>query len=198
MKRNLLLLLIVLLLSPALVQAQIPNVGLPAFDLGIKAGANFEQLNGGTWQQAYKPGVVAGIFVGLRKKRIGVQVEGLINTATYDLKDSVKTGIRATYFSIPVLFEYKLFSMLWLQVGPQYSGVVSTKSLNSFEYGAGQVLKSGEVDGLLGLELKLPLHLNVGARYILGFSDMNNKVLPGVTEAWNNRSIQVHVGLKFL
>lgn len=198
MKRTLLLFSLVALLLPTALLAQVPKVGLPTFDLGIKVGANFQQLNGGTWSQAYKPGVVGGIFVGLRKNKIGVQVEGLINTATYNLKDSTKTGIRATYISIPVLFEYKLFSLLWLQVGPQYSGVASVKSLNGFEGDAKQVLKSGDVDGVLGLDLRL-LHFDVGARYILGFSDVRNESYQSAaTGAWNNRSIQVHLGFKFL
>jgi hypothetical protein len=198
MKRTLLLFALAAILFPAVSQAQVPKVGLPTFDLGIKAGADFAQLNGGTWQQAYKPGVVAGIFVGLRKKRIGVQIEGLVNTATYHLKDSIKTGIRATYISIPILFEYKIIPFLWLQVGPQYSGAVSVTSLNGFVGDAGQVIKSGDFDGVLGLELKLPLHLDVGARYILGFSNENNGLFPGASDAWNNRSIQLHVGFTFL
>ena len=197
MKRTLLLFSLIALLSPAIVQAQVPKVGLPTLDLGIKVGANFQQLNGGTWSQAYKPVIVGGIFLGVRKNKIGVQAEGLINTASYNLKDSTKTGIRATYISIPVLFEYKLFSLLWLQVGPQYSGVVSVKSVNGFEGDAKQVLKSGDVDGVLGLDLRL-LHFDVGARYILGFSDINNKSYTGLSESWNNRSIQLHVGFKFI
>ncbi len=116
----------------------------------------------------------------------------------YHLQDSLKTGIRATYISIPLLFELKIIPHLWLQLGPQYRGVVSTQSINGFAYDAGQVLKSGDFDGVAGLELKLPMHLNVGARYILGFSDMNNDSIPGYTAAWKQRSVQLHLGFSFL
>jgi hypothetical protein len=186
-------------------QAQNPAAAvkaLPKVDLGIKLGANFEQLNGQTWQSAYKPGIVGGIFIGLRKKRFGVQVEGLVNTATYHLKDSVKTGIRATYISIPLLFEYKVIPMLWVQIGPQYSGVANVQSVNGFTGDAKNVITSGGVSGVIGLELKLPVKLNIGARYILGFSDMNNHALPttysGYSDAWKQRTIQVHVGFRFI
>jgi hypothetical protein len=55
-----------------------------------------------------------------------------------------------------------------------------------------------DISGVLGLELRLPLHLTAGARYILGFSDVNNHDETAISEAWRNRYAQVYVGFRFL
>lgn len=174
----------------------VPVVGsLPKVDLGIKAGWNYEQLSGSNVDNSYNSGFQGGIFVGVRRKRIGVQVEGLISFSKYNLQDSLSKGeFKATYINIPVLFEYKLVPMLWLQIGPQYSGIVSVQSPSGFAGDAKNIFKSGTGSGVLGLELKLPLHLNVGARYVLGFTNLNNYG----SDAWQQRVFQLHVGLTFI
>ncbi|MDR3681406.1 MAG: porin family protein [Flavipsychrobacter sp.] len=176
--------------------AQIPVLSaLPKFDLGIKAGVNYEQLNGSGVSSDYNPGFQGGIFMGLRKKRIGVQLEGLVSFSKYNLMDSLHNGeFKATYINIPLLFEYKVIPLLWLQIGPQYSGIVSVQSPNGFVGDAKNIFKSGTGSGVVGLELKLPLHINVGARYILGITDLNNNG----GDAWKQRVFQIHAGLAFL
>ena len=215
MKKTSILIVLLALFSPLLLNAQIPKVSIPSFDLGLKVGANFEQLNGKTWDNGYKAGFLGGVFAGLRYHKIGVQIEGLFSQTHYQTTgsqlytvykgapslfngviDSTKQGnFRASYFNIPVLFEYKLIPMLWLQIGPQYSGIVSVKDENGFVNDAKGLFKSGAVSGVLGLELKLPLHLNAGARYILGFSSLNATDVSG---AWQQRTLQLHLGWTFL
>jgi hypothetical protein len=174
----------------------------PVFDLGIKAGANFEQLSGTPRQQAYEPGVAVGLYLEVRSKKIGVQVEGLINTANYAFKGvdyynnnyPLLISLRAKYLSIPILFQYKLIRHLWLQVGPQYSHLLSMKGMDYIKIEK-VFIRPDDVGGVLGLELKLPFRLNMGARYILGFSNVN----PGnATGAWHTSSIQAHIGFTFL
>jgi hypothetical protein len=205
MKHTLLAIFIALLFS-ATINAQ-PVVGtvtkaLPKIDLGIKLGADFEQLNGKTWAQSYQPGIIGGVFVGLHKHNVGVQAELLLNTSHYttqNLIDSVHKGdFRATYFDIPVLFEYKVIPMVWLQVGPQFSSLVSVKSLNDAVSDAKSDFKSGAFSGVVGAEERLPVHIVAGVRYILGFTNINNESKTGITEAWNQHIIQVYVGFKFI
>ena len=194
MKQRSLLFIIVMLLSVTM-YTQIPIVSaVPKVDLGLKAGLNYEQLNGNGVTSDYNPGFQGGIFVGLRKKSIGVQVEGLVSFAKYTLQDSLSHGaFRATYINIPVLFEYKVIPHLWLQVGPQYSGIVSVKSLDAFSGDAKELFKSGAIAGVAGLEIKL-LHIAIGARYVFGLSNLNNYG----SDAWKQRSFQIHAGFSFL
>lgn len=83
-----------ILLSVA-AHAQIPVVSkvtkaLPKVTLGLKVGANFQDLNNNsTFQNSYKGGVVGGAFVGITKNKMGVQVEGLIKTVKYAISDEL-------------------------------------------------------------------------------------------------------------
>jgi opacity protein-like surface antigen len=207
MKRSLLLtVLTAALLYSASTQAQIPGVSkvtqaLPKVDLGIKVGANFNQLSGNDFKQAYQPGIVAGAFVGLRKGKIGVRVEGLISSAKYTYAiSSTKDGtFKNVYLDIPVLFEYKLVSRLWAQIGPQFSNTLSVTQDPAPPSGTDpkSYFKSSFA-GVLGLEAKLPVHITVGARYILGMTDIHNESFTGTSGAWKARTIQAYIGFRFL
>jgi hypothetical protein len=97
---------------------------------------------------------------------------------------------------IPVLLEYKIINMLWVQAGPQFSTMLSAKSNDGKD--VKDLFNSSDISGLLGLEAKLPLHLVAGARYVLGFSDINNHAVTQASESWKNRYIQAYVGFRFL
>lgn len=189
--------------------AQLPGVSkitkvLPKVDLGVKLGANFQQLSGDAkeLQKAYKGGVVGGLFVGVFKGKMGVQAEGLLKTVKYDFKTQVSTtpvsySVNALYFDVPLLFEYKLAPRIWAQIGPQYSIMLSAKnSVNSNDVKSS--FNSADISGVLGIEATLPFHLTAGARYILGFSDVNNNSVSGYSGSLRNRSIQAYVGFRFL
>ena len=181
--------------------AQVPVVGkkLPKVHVGIKAGANFDQITGSSWKQDYKPGVVFGGFVNASKGHFGLQVEVLFNTAQYQVNDSLSRGtFRALYFNLPVLLEYKIAPRVWLQAGPQFGNLISMKSDNSSIKDPKSFFNSSSVSGVLGAQVNLPLHLVVGARYILGFTDVRNSSVAGTTDAWKNRTIQAYLGFRFI
>ena len=179
---------------------------LPRVDFGIKIGANFAQLGGDNWEQTYQPGIMGGAFVGLRKHKIGVQVEALLNTSHYTTKnliDSVNKGdFRATYFDIPILFEYRLISgkllpKVWIMAGPQFSSLMSVKSLNDYAGDANSSFKSGNFSGVLGLEVRY-LKFTLGGRYILGLTNIHNENTTTVKQSWNSRSGQLYLGFRFI
>ena len=181
--------------------AQVPGVSkvtklIPKVDLGIKVGANFQQLTGTLSDNAYKAGVVGGVFVGVHTEKIGVQAEGLIKTVKFSAASGSSGYINALYLDVPVLFEYKIVPRLWIQLGPQFSTMLSAKDNNSTDVKT--MFKSSDISGVAGLQAVLPLHLVAGARYVMGFSDVNAHTVAGATETWNNRSIQVYVGFRFL
>ena len=81
-------------------------------------------------------------------------------------------------------------------MGPQYSPVIS------FKDNAGNDVKkdfqSGYMSGIVGLQVILPMHFVVGARYVLGMTNINNEDASGFKNSWMNRSIQLHVGFRIL
>ena len=209
MKRTLLLTTLSLFLFVANSNAQVPVVSkavkaLPKVDLGVKLGANFQQLSGNLSAQ-YRGGIMGGIFVGLHKNRMGVQVEGLIKTVDYNVKVIVPTmpqmatyssaSVQAITLEVPVLFEYKIFWHIWAQAGPEFSSILSAKNgstdfKNNFD--------ANDFGAVIGLEAHLPMKLNIGARYIYGVTNINNEKVSEVSGAMKNRTAQIYLGFRFI
>jgi Outer membrane protein beta-barrel domain len=186
--------------------AQIPVVSkaakaLPKFTLGVKAGANFQKLSSSSdFQQSYKGGFTAGVFAGLHKNKIGVKVEALIKSAQFpayerDITGQVigTTNINTMYLDVPVLFEYNLIPRVSVQVGPQFSDMLSAKNSGT---DVKSVFKTSDFSAVVGLEARLPLHFIAGARYVMGLTDVNAGELSGAT--WNNRAFQLYIGYRLL
>ena len=212
MKRLTIILACVLLPSLLFAQTAAATLSTTKIDLGIKLGVNMDKLSGNSWDNGYKAGFLGGAYLGVRASRIGVQVEAFYSQSNYtvsghnfydlysafyqNVADSAKKGsFKVSYMNIPVLFEIKLMPYVWLQVGPQYSAVLSVSDGDNMLTDAKKVFKSGTVSGVVGVDIKLPFHLDLGARYILGFSDVNNT---NASDSWNNRTLQVHLGYRLL
>lgn len=202
--------LLACILFPAMLQAQ--GHSKLNLDLAVKLGANFTNIDGKYWVNGYKANLLAGAYAALNGPRIGLQIEGLFTQATYitgkgfsDLykdfyqtgKDSIKTGsFRVNYFNIPVLLNIKLMSRVWIQLGPQYSGVVTVKDVNGLMNDAGKLFKNGTVSGVGGLQINLPLNISLSGRYVFGLSDINNnydytKNQSNIEDNWKQRTLQV-------
>jgi len=194
---------------PAMVFAQ-PGVSavtkaLPVdVDLGLKVGANFSKLEGSIWDDTYRTGFMGGAFGGVKFRRFGVTAEVLYSRVSFNYKPSSLAGslfknaadsaspnsFAVSTLSIPLLLNVKLVGPLWFQLGPQFTSVIGIGDENGFMKDAKSVFKSGNVSGVLGLQLNIT-KVNVGARYILGFSDMNNT---DFSNTWRNRTIQLYLG----
>ena len=210
MKRTFLLTTLVSFLFAANLHAQVPVVSkvtkaLPKVDLGVKLGANFQELSGNLSAQ-YRGGVVGGVFVGLHKNRMGVQVEGLIKSVDYQVKVPSVTvpptttmftsaSVNTIYLEVPVLFEYKIFWHIWAQAGPEFSSILSAKD-GSYDFK--NHFDSHDFGAVIGLEAHLPMKLNIGARYIYGVTNINNESVSGVAGSMKNRTAQLYVGFRFI
>ncbi len=209
MKRIFLLTTLSLFLFATHSEAQIPVVSkvtkaLPKVDLGLKVGANFQELSGNLSSQ-YRGGVVGGLFVGLHKNRMGVQVEGLVKTVDYQVKVPMVTmppfatytsvSVNAISLEVPVLFEYKIFWHIWAQAGPEFSSIITAKN-GSTDYKNN--FDSHDFGAVIGLEAHLPMKLNIGARYIYGLTNINNESVSGVAGSMKNRTAQIYVGFRFI
>lgn len=204
---------------PFLSMAQ-PGVGavkkvLPVkIDLGIKVAANFANLDGKEWQSGYKPGFAGGIFASVGRNRFAVSGDVLFSSVKYtgnglnfynrngaglsgynNTADSNKTAdFAVTYINIPVLLNVKIAGPLWFQVGPQYSGVMGVKDKNSLLKSTTGLFKTGDISGVLGLQLNVG-KIRAGARYIIGLNDVNAS---SVSSSWKTRTIQISLGYSFL
>ena len=190
------------LLFSSQVNAQIPGVSkvtkaLPKVTLGLKLGLNMQQISGApAYSNSYMPGILGGAFLSVRKNKIGGRVEGLIKTAKIDITGPVPGHINTIAVDVPLLFEYRLIPRVCLQAGPQFTSLISAKDNNSTD--VKNSFNTSDFSGVLGAEVLLPLHLTVGARYILGFSDVKSSGVSGAGDSWKNRSIQLSVGFRFI
>lgn len=184
-------------------------------NVGIKGGMNFTRMGGSTWSGGYRTGLLGGVFASVGVKKIGGQIEGLVGTSTFTGNgknfhngggtnslllqpgDSASTGsFGATYLHIPLLLNLKLFGNATVQLGPQYSTLLSVKDKDAFlNKPASSVFNTSDVAGVVGIQLKLPLKLNAGIRYTFGLSDQN---ISTVKESWKMSNIQIHLGFSFL
>jgi len=209
-------LLCTLLSLPVAAQAQEPMM-LSSVKLngGIKLGANLAKLDGQSWDGGYKTNLLGGVYLRLHNGRWGVQAEGFFSQSDYTTgkdfnsiypqylqagKDSFSKGsFKVSYFNIPLMVQVKLLSRVWIQVGAQYSGIVSVKDKDAFVKDAKKIFDdAGDVSAVGGIWIELPLHLNIGARYVMGFSNARNEhEFEGTaSEAWKQRNIQLHLGFK--
>ncbi|TWF39002.1 outer membrane protein with beta-barrel domain [Chitinophaga polysaccharea] len=174
---------------------------------GIKGGANLGKLDGTGFQDGFKLGYHLGGFAQLNLvKGFGVQGEVIfssIKTETTDnfsdIYKNVSTSdnrkkVNLNYLSIPLLANIDLGTpRLKLQVGPQFGAMVSDRKVFG---AANEAFKGGEISGVAGLWLQLPI-VNVSARYIIGFNDVKNAESVTNTSNWKNQSIQLGVGVSF-
>ncbi len=182
------------------------------FYAGLKLGANLSQLNGSSWNDGYKANILGGVYAGVTAVRMGVQAEAFFTQTSFtssgktardfytnyynDLKDSAKAGsYRLNQLSVPILFQLKVIGPLWLQVGPQFTANLSVSDKENLLKNPDAVFKKSNLEGVIGASAKLPFNLQVGARYVLGLTDVNNA--ENVQESWKQRSFQIHVGYSF-
>ncbi|MFT4061470.1 MAG: outer membrane beta-barrel protein [Edaphocola sp.] len=182
------------------------------FILGIKTGADFDQTSGSNLNSNFNGYFVAGAYTGLRVNKVKFQVEALFGQSRVTTNDNfinaygdyvsanantIKNGtFKINELHMPVILGFNIIpKLLWLHIGPQYSGVVSIDDVDGFLKDGKKVFKSGYLSGLAGLELQLPFNLNIGARYIVGISDRNNTNVP---DTWRTNHIQAHIGFSFL
>jgi hypothetical protein len=185
-----------------------PKLGL---DGGLKIGANFSQIDGKYWDNGFKANFLAGVFLGVHGPKIGVQLEALFVQSTYNtgdgfhdvygafynnIADSAKKGsFKVNNLNVPVLLTVKVIPMVSLQLGPQFSSVLSVSDKETLIKDPKELFKSSW-DGVIGLQVNLPIKLNLGARYVIGLSDVNNT--GQVDDAWKNKTLQVHIGYTIL
>jgi len=178
------ILIFAVLLAPRVIHAQI-GIGL-----GIKAGANWADQAAENIDIKTATDFHVGAYVNLNlSEKFGITPE-VLYTAYGSTWDELKVDL--DYIAIPVMFRYKPISLLSIEAGPQFS--LLTKAEVEGEGNVKDQLKNNDFGLAFGAGLHLPLGFNAGARYVLGFTDIDD--VSG--ESIKNRTFQLYVGWTIL
>jgi hypothetical protein len=172
-------LLAVLILVPFMIQAQ--GVGI-----GIKAGANWANQDVANVDINTVTSYHAGAYLNLNfSDKWGITPE-----VQYSVYGSEWNNLKVDfdYIALPVMLRFKPISLLSLEAGPQFSFLTKANIENIGD--VTDQFKNNDFGLAFGAGLHLPLGFNVGARYILGFSDISDVS----AESIKNRNIQLYVG----
>ena len=191
---------IILLL--AFVTIALASTNAQGFQLGVKGGANIFQVDGRSFDQAFKYGYSIGGYAEINfSKHFGIQPELLWNeyqTRTADQYSQVYTNLSAStdiqlnYLSIPVLLAFKPAKILTIHVGPQF-GILINQSQSLID-NSKSAFKSGDLSMLAGAQLNLAW-FKLGARYAIGLNNLDNV---GNVDTWKSKGFQVYVGVRII
>jgi hypothetical protein len=176
------------------------QVSMAQFTLGIKGGVNLTKIEGKAMSEEFRSGYHVGGFLELPLGgRLGLQPEVLFNQYETRVDTSLKDlspinfsnykDVKLNYLSIPILLNYKLGNVLYLQAGPQF-GVLLSQDKNLLQNGE-QAFKNGDFSLLGGAQIRLS-KLRLSGRYFVG---LNNISEVSDQNKWKNQGWQLSLGL---
>ena len=184
---------------------------------GIKAGTNFSNISGDTEVDNYRVGLYGGLFVevGLTD-RISIQPEVLYSSQgahetfkTFDASgvSSEEYTLRLEYLNVPVMFKYKVYNGLNVQVGPQVGFLLNVDqktevgSYGYTLYDETENINEYITDVNFGVNFGLGYEFNNGlffdGRYNLGAINIAQEDNLSKGTELKNHTFQVGVGYKF-
>jgi hypothetical protein len=176
------------------------------FRIGAKVGANVNKITGSSYKQGFNYNFQLGGFMQFNfSRRFGLQPEvSFVQTSSefstdpndiYDdvFRDGSQRKAKLSYLEVPLLLNINVgeSKRVKLQLGPAFGGLLK-QTVDSLVTN-GNIYKSAEWSAIGGLWIQLPL-VNIGARYKLGFTNINNI---DNRQTWKNQAIQVFVGVTF-
>ena len=186
------------------------------FESGAKLGADFQQLSAFPMSADYSTGGTAGVYIKRRIRNFGLQLEVTASNAQYTTQypvshkyelshtkyaDTISKGVfNALYVNIPLLIEVRPGDHFAFQFGAQYTYLLNVKDKNTAfaaRYGTDQILNKTNIALVTGFELDVYKDFKMGARYVMGTSDMNAGKFKPLTDKWNANSAQVFFLYRF-
>lgn len=155
---------------------------------GVKGGLNFSNIYSSSLNTNFKQGFHAGVYGKINLIVLAIQPEILFSQRGY-VEENVK-DVTLNYIDIPVMLKVKIFPMISLDAGPQFSYLI-----NSSTEGIGNILtvqpdfKSSELSGAFGASAQV-WRLGASVRYIVGFSELEKAITS------KNQQFQVSLSLK--
>jgi hypothetical protein len=176
------------------------------FNLGLKVGTNINKITGSGFSDNFTFNYHAGgyINIGLGEKwsiqpeviftqstaKTGTNFSEIYSGSGASGQSNLKTN-KLNTLSIPILLTRGKGS-LKLQGGVQYSKIIDN-SKNLLQNGE-SAFRDGDFALVGGVWIKLPLHLNVSARYLVG---LNNVSDIANNNSWKSQAIQIGIGYQF-
>lgn len=154
--------------------------------LGIKAGANFSDLDG-TFNSKMRTGFHAGAVLEIKAfSNFSIQPELLYSSQGAKFNSSTITEINYNYITVPVMAKYYLLTDIFsIEAGPQFAFLVNDNVGNTFK------TQSFDFGAVGGVGLNITKSLFAQAHYVIGLS--NTTTDANIT----NRVIQVSLGYFF-
>ncbi len=173
------------------------------FRLGVKAGANLNQISGQSFSSGYDLSYHLGGFAEIDfTKKWGIQPELLWSqskttrtTGFNSIYQNILTPgadqqIQLDYILIPILLRYNVGKMFTLNAGPQFGILINQN--NNWLVNGQNAFKSGDFSMVFGGQLNLNA-LRIYGRYNIGLNNINNI---DNKEKWTNQQIQLGVGIR--
>lgn len=184
-----------------------------AQQFGLKAGLNLSDIT--NTSSAVDTKMNAGIYAGVTAtfpitETYSIKPELVYNQlgAKTDIADlggiigQVSTTTKLDYLSLPIMLQYNLPSNLYLEIGPEFSYMLSAnQSLNSIISPSTDInmdyLNRFNVGAGIGAGYKINENLGISARYTLGLSGIGKS--GNVTDYFlsNSKNNNLQVGLNF-
>lgn len=179
------LIMAVMVLSMMTVALNAQGVGL-----GIKGGMNFANVSAKDISTSSITSYHVGAYLNLYfSKSIGIVPEVQFSTMGSDLEGD---KLNTSYLAIPIMLQIKPVKFLHVEAGPQFSFLTKAESEDLGD--VKDQLKNNDFGIGFGAGVHLPLGLNVGARYVLGFTNISEVS----EEEIKNRLFQIYVGWTIL
>lgn len=165
------------------------------FDLGLKGGLNFANLDANSSiAKNYdgRTGYHLGAYAMLKITKFAIQPEIIFSRQGQSFSTPTLNNLDASfdYINIPIMIKFYLVAGLNIQAGPQFGFLSSAKGdvvdvANAVTKGRDltEFVKDSDVSLGVGAGWDFPFGLNITARYNIGLSDVNkftkSSIIPG-------------------
>lgn len=164
---------------------------------GLKAGVNYSNFTGASFDTEGLSGFHSGLIVNFKlTDKWSVQEEFLYSTQGAKVKDNLfgpNNDLRLSYMSVPILAKYHSNIGFYAEIGAQANMLIEDAKNTGFNDFADKI-DVGAVAGL-GYQFKAgPIKgLGIGARYYHGFMDVGKFYSPAVKSDFKNSVAQLSV-----
>ncbi len=203
-----------LVLATALISISIASKA--QFNIGLKGGLAFNQMQALGWQKDFVTSPFGGIYANFGRRKWSLQIEGLYTTESITQDTSFK-GLYKQYYNtlldstksakfsfnkiqVPVMITLKFNKKLWVQGGLQYNNSIAIIDKNNIKKTTQEIFKTNDVAIVGGLWMFVNKRFGVHARYTQSLKDLNNLGQGNTTDPnkWKSQSIQLGIHLRVL
>ena len=173
-----------------------------AQQFGIKGGMNVASISkdGTLSDTSSKIGFNAGVFMNAPlAENFSIQPEVLYNDLgskiTYGQNDNNSYSTNLGYISVPVMFQYNATPQFFIEAGPEFSFLASSKAKSGgVSADADDLVEKFDIGVGLGAGYYFTPNIGITARYVAGFSDV---IKNNPDDAVKNGVFQIGLAYKF-